>query len=797
VKSPGNKSLITNLIYLYFPLVLCLQLLATTAFAQTFVIPADTFRLDSPMPERDMLTAPLGIAPTEPVGIEVEGALSRSVLEKRENKRNKKERARQASLLEPLLEAPVMILDSGFSTDGASAVILNDSYSCTYSWSKGVVIEQVRESKRILIKDLNALLEFSQFYFAKGKVKDEFGNGSMSVDAGIKIIKPDGEEINLNLDVAEQAGVVPFFVPLNTEAENISFRIALADLQVGDIIDYHRVYWDEHEARNRIYLPFSIQYVPLANSYPTVRKEISIELLDDDLTARAFSVNNEARFWYLEPEGGRAVVKMVVENLPAQEEVPFASEYLTAPFAKFQVYQAMTTPSYGNGYAVDVHEYLPYDFSIPKRLFYDDLEVFKVDLIDELLVKLNHLQKSTDKIIKAAQKKLSKIEYAAATLSDVEFGMLMYELLHDAYFESRHHQDDQVISDYDFCHLMARMFRFNSRKMESIAYVPKNYGLLSDLKFFEELRFAVRVKDEGTNDYYYYTPFEKDETRHINEIAEFTGQRFYRHSHHEDYNDHVDSGLLEVGVPADSAGVNRIESVKKVSFEPESRSVVVRSSTVYTGQTARLRAKVAVPGMTYQPRPIVKRKSEQAIVQAKSALAIERYEAFRESYYRSKWEIDFQVTSFSLLEPVFNNNHFSPEITISEELNIGGLITKVGQDYVVDVGALIGSQIEVEEHERSRQNDIILQRAHTIKNEMHVEVPEGYEVSNMELFNCGVDNTAGSFKSTARREGKVLIIETEKVYKSARLPASAWPEMIQFLDLAHEFTYKKLLLRKL
>jgi hypothetical protein len=35
------------------------------------------------------------------------------------------------------------------------------------------------------------------------------------------------------------------------------------------------------------------------------------------------------------------------------------------------------------------------------------------------------------------------------------------------------------------------------------------------------------------------------------------------------------------------------------------------------------------------------------------------------------------------------------------------------------------------------------------------------------------------------------------VYKQANLAADNWSPMLQFLDLAHDFTYKKLLLRKL
>jgi hypothetical protein len=75
-------------------------------------------------------------------------------------------------------------------------------------------------------------------------------------------------------------------------------------------------------------------------------------------------------------------------------------------------------------------------------------------------------------------------------------------------------------------------------------------------------------------------------------------------------------------------------------------------------------------------------------------------------------------------------------------------------------------------------------------------VPDGYSVKGLESLNRQVDNTCGTFVSTAVVEGNNLILDVKKIYKNGHFETGDWPQMVAVIDAAYNFSQAKIILKK-
>jgi hypothetical protein len=116
--------------------------------------------------------------------------------------------------------------------------------------------------KRIRLQDKAALEEFSTFYYH-----------TMGADgsAEYKVIKANGKEVSINMKnaIEEEKEVPAIYKPILLKMNLRSMKMAIPDLEVGDIIDYtvrSTIDWDM-QARGIEFTPFVFS---LANNYPTM-----------------------------------------------------------------------------------------------------------------------------------------------------------------------------------------------------------------------------------------------------------------------------------------------------------------------------------------------------------------------------------------------------------------------------------------------------------------------------------------------------------------------------------------------
>lgn len=135
--------------------------------------------------------------------------------------------------------------------------------------------------------------------------------------------------------------------------------------------------------------------------------------------------------------------------------------------------------------------------------------------------------------------------------------------------------------------------------------------------------------------------------------------------------------------------------------------------------------------------------------------------------------------------------------TFREDFNAkNSLIKKAGPNYIIEIGKLIGGQIDIEEKERTRIADIHAVNARSFNYTITFNIPEGFTVAGLDKLTKSVDNETGAFISCAIVEGNQLIITTSKQYKHIFEPNSNWQKIIAFLDETYQFTNEKILLKK-
>ena len=136
------------------------------------------------------------------------------------------------------------------------------------------------------------------------------------------------------------------------------------------------------------------------------------------------------------------------------------------------------------------------------------------------------------------------------------------------------------------------------------------------------------------------------------------------------------------------------------------------------------------------------------------------------------------------------------EVIINRDFEIGGLFKKVGENYILDAGKLIGGQLELKKEELARTQDVYMPYAREFKNTIYITIPTGYSAQGLEKFNYNITNETGGFVSKAEIVENKIIITTHKSYNHLFEKAADWDKMTAFLEGCFQFTQQKILLKK-
>ena len=165
-------------------------------------------------------------------------------------------------------------------------------------------------------------------------------------------------------------------------------------------------------------------------------------------------------------------------------------------------------------------------------------------------------------------------------------------------------------------------------------------------------------------------------------------------------------------------------------------------------------------------------------------------------------DLDVSITNYVFENQEFKNTQTNAPFITKLKVDIKETITEnAGNLLLVNIGKIIGKQNNLYQ-ENQRLTDINLNYNKIFKHQIKFQIPGGYAVESFndlvidKKMNYDLDKNC-YFKSTAKVEGKTLIIEIDEQYKSVFYPKTAYQEYRKVVNAASDFAKATLVLKQI
>lgn len=670
--------------------------------------------------------------------------------------------------------------------------------------------------KRIRLQDKNAVEKFSTFYYVTMG-----GDGS----AEYKVIKAGGNAVDIDMKnaIEEEQDVPDIYKPIYYKMKVKSMKIAIPDLEVGDIIDYtikSSLDWDMKTAGIN-FTPFIFS---LSNNYPTLYQQYRFTMANGmKVKYRSYNGAPNIKFdpkasSYGDNETYLSYFFMDRDREKSSDE-RWSYELRNTPSVKFRVVFLDYEPgdkTLGEATVdrsgLDIEQV--YKSYVGAALYNTPVVASLVAYTTQYIAKkkMDGILKTDVEVAKETYYCLRKVflemYYKGPVHSELEkyfTGKRLYKKIlaqEKKNDEKKEEREDEVrMNAVTFATALRSSLAAQGIASELFVYVPRKLGTWRDAIFMEELDFVMKVKL-------------KDKTYFLEALNNFdafgTPHSYLENA--EGYSIRYDEpdSYYKTNVPATPAALNMERQEYVVDFTDAMDNIKVARTSSYLGTEkesligkANLdREYLKTDFEKYYAEPLTtkKKKDDVAVAVDNKYDYPEKEEQVKErkSIFEKELKVDFDVDQYSDFELLQSGRTGdSAMLQFKEKFSIKKLISKAGKNYIFEAGKLIGGQIKLEPEElKTRQTDIWIPSARVIENSISVNVPAGYTVEGLEEFNMNVDNPSGSFISSAKLTDNVLLINTRKVYKNNYDKKEAWANYIAFLEPAYKLSQAKVVLKK-
>lgn len=615
---------------------------------------------------------------------------------------------------------------------------------------------------KLKLQDKAAVEYFSDFSISSS---DQFA---------MNIIKPDGEVIEVDtsdaVPVNESISLSSFFVNLSFNVVDYK-KLAIQNLEVGDVIDYAYAESEIHDAevvsasapirKYNTWENFLSYSYAFGSTYPKMVQEFVIEL-DPSLYFNFKSLNGAPHPSIVTLDNGNKEYTVSIKDLPRQKVEYFTDVDLTNPKIKLEL-----------------------SYCAPFRYYRNPL----------LLAQQGELNGETteERLRRAMFLNFAPGKFAALSFLH-SYERDPGEYLHDAYKKFQREMfdeegSDHVQSTYLYAGYMYAALTKKGFDADIILCVPKENGGVKDIVCSADLRYGVRVKDG--NDYLYSFAF-KQYSGFDDWDYRIVGTDAYAFKPARKFKDMV---LTKVEVPNYKPENNRYEVDMKISLNLEKGTADVKSETKLSGEIKTLFAEDILINseLEYDRDDMGIDKLERFFERTEELSQRSRLEMMEDEI-----EGDYELVKYKSFEMLTTGMEFGNDmLNYKEHYEVSDIYRNAGDDYIVlDIGRMITPQIALMQDDRERQSDVIVQYVKQYEYTINVVVPEGYSIVGYDHLNRNVKTEAGLFKTTSKTTKNGLTVVSLKSYDATFLPSSRWSEMETFLDAAYDFSQQKLVLVK-
>ncbi len=645
---------------------------------------------------------------------------------------------------------------------------------------------------KILLNDRNAVQKFSEIYFRYISKEDGFS---------ARVIKSkDGSIRNVPLDRAvkiENASSIPLFFKSffdqEIDAKTRYYKVPIADIEPGDILEYVSLTQNTLRLGGRSYLEFSPQYEVAAKYYPALFTQIIIET-DDKSFFKSAAFNGAPKF-VQESSANKDFFKYVYTDLdrPIEKDINFIDDYKVYPYNKFQVIYSNKNTVIGSltGEKGKINASFTKE-ELAKKAWEDFEESgsqFKYPYARDSYG--NYMYKSLDSKIREYYKVLK--DAGAKQWSDEEYISKAYYFVRNKAVNSDHY-----LADQEAAYMFSGLLLERDIKSDVVISTSRHFGQLKDVLFANEIKYVIRV-----NGKYYFNPTDHSNTNDLVESL-LNNEAYVIEAPNKKTKQQV---ITPIVLPNLTAKDNTQLIKMEVVLNSNMKDLFIKRNSSYKGMLKNREIFNALRYTDYaindyqnyngeDPEEKMKR-SEKEEYQKLLARFREENTARKKKFITSELQNEYahkvELKKFNITNAGRSINN--DELKFLEEFELFNMTRKAGKKLLINITSLMGGQLQIKEDERIRTHDIDVSYGRTLQWEIQFTIPAGYTVEGVTELNANINNEIGQFSSTAlEKDGKVLINIT-KQYKQDKFPRTKWNDMLTFADAAYNYGYKYLVLK--
>ncbi|MBW4888667.1 DUF3857 domain-containing protein [Mucilaginibacter sp. HMF5004] len=649
--------------------------------------------------------------------------------------------------------------------------------------------------ERVKINDKVALDAYSSLSYqrnsdeSKGFLYVKFTN-KMDTYIGVKIIKPNGKEVIVN--TGEE-------VLIENNAKNKQGKLAIPELQVGDIIDYYistieLVDGSESDSGNSHYL-----YL-LAGEYPILNYQLN------------FQFNKKVNVYYINANGAPAFTESTGENddkiynLKFKDIPKFDDNLWSSPLRQFPYVElaATYTNKYLNFLKSEKDKYNKDKSRIDN--FIKDYEDF---LKDDKYLKLNMWMGNLRAAVKEHYKTSKELKAAPLDSTMRVFYDWWKQNTFNLYFERDMVMTTARNTRHAFSrtgvYAMARYLLDMEVDFDILLVASRNKGSLEYVMEPNDIQMMIRVN--GDKPLYMACD---DRFTHFNEIPkQYQGEEAIVLTHKKNSLSKFEQ-KREV-IPVVPSKENYINSQFNIAFVPDNMSNVKIERTISEGGSMRHADQQALIlpeqydeiykkllGADEPAKRIYSNDTKKAIAELKNQF--EQARQTNETNFKEEIKGEFGQEPLELTNYKVNSagvTSVNPVFTFTGTFVMNNFVKSAGGSYIFEVGKLLGTESKIDDSKRQRKTDVYMPAARTITHNITIDIPKGYQVKGVEELNHQEKNTAGEFTTTAKINGDKLFITANRIYNHNFEKAAQWPLIVAILDSIYNFSTQKILFEKM
>lgn len=640
---------------------------------------------------------------------------------------------------------------------------------------------------RVKLQDEAAVKEFSEFTFTERFISSKgwaTRRGTNSI--GIKVVKPNGKEIILDVD--KEA--------VSLDAEK---KIAIPNLEIGDIVDYYL--HSEEPFKSIIEVGFDPVETTLGDVYPIMDYKLTFQT-ENDFFVNFNTYNGAPQLKEIPTKSsGERVYELTANDIEKNDFPRWFYPLVELPCYKFQVFFARSGKfeERAAAFLSDKEKIIKSTVTKEDIFNYYDSK-FKAE---GNISQINDWLKG--KTFKSDEDKIRQVyyftrhqyftQYVEAFVAKEANIFYPFELYPNAiFFNTEEH----------FIRHFMYFLKKNDISYDIIVATSRFDGDIKDLLIQKNVSILLKVNTATPLYLEFFTPFTSADQFNYN--LENTKAYLLEVSKGKKI---IDAELITL--PGSTKNDNINKTVTKLSLQDELTSFKVERENSFFGHY-----KVSYQNdllyffdyvyedyKKYETVPLmelVRNKNKRAQYTKEFDAIIAKSKENQKKAFTNSIQEEYEIEVDDYTMELKNTGRFGKNepMQYTESFKIKDhFIKKAGNNIIVELGKFLTSQIEISKKEIDRTNNIYMTFPRQIEQEIQLEIPAGYTVSGLEKFNVKVENETGGFISIATQEGNKIIIKTTKYYSNYYEPNSNWKKMINFLEVAYQFTQEKILLKKI